>query len=141
MANPFSRLFELAEMEEHVGGLWHKLITRSASISYVEAAVELSDMQHLIGIYFRALGGDGGLEVVAADATSISARRSLLQRVAGTHKKVELAWRDENSLRLPPIIACFPDTELNRDLYLWLAALAVEDTGAPGAWFERNRFP
>ena len=139
MANPFSRLFELAEMEEHVGGLWHRLITRSASTSFPDAAVELTDIQRLIGIYFRALGGDGGLEVVAADATSISARRSLLQRVAGTHKKVELAWRDENSLRLPPVIDCFPRRESNRDLYLWLAALAVEDRNTIAPWFENNQ--
>lgn len=139
MSNPITKLLELAEMEETVGGFWHKFISRKSSTSYMDAAVSLGEIQQLIGVYFRALGGDSGLEVVAADATAINARRSLLQRIAGSHKKAELAWRDENSLRLPPLIACFPEQQLNRDLYLWLAALAVQDQGTEAPWFSHNQ--
>jgi nitric oxide reductase NorD protein len=139
MSNPVTKFLELAEMEETVGGFWHRFISRKSSTSYADAAVALADIQQLVGVYFRALGGDGGLEVVAADATSINARRSLLQRMAGSHKKTELAWRDENSLRLPPVIACFPEQQLNRDLYLWLAALAVQVKDAESPWFSSNQ--
>ena len=139
MTNPVSKLFQLAEMEEHVGGLWHRLVTRQSSTRFDGAAVQLSSISGIVGVYFRALGGDGGLQIIAADATAISSRRSLLQRIAGTHAKVELAWRDDNFLRLPPVIALFPDRCLNRELYLWLAALAAADDGQAGPWLSRNQ--
>lgn len=126
-------------MEEKVGELWHRLITRMADTRHPEAAVTLESVATTVGILFRALGGDGGLQVEAANATEHGARRRLLQRIAGSGRQVELAWRDENSLRLPAVIDCFPDSSLNRDLYLWLAALAVGDSGAEEPWFRRNQ--
>jgi len=35
-----------------------------------------------------------------------------MQRVAGICDKVELAWRDERSLRLPPVIDWFSERAL-----------------------------
>jgi len=137
-------------MEEHVGALWHRVITRVADRRHPEAAVRLEDVAQTAGILFRALGGDGGLEVCAADATTHGSRRRFLQRVAGIGDKVDLAWRDDRSLRLPPVIDCFPDANLNRDLYLWLAGLAVNEAPsgmdwlAAGQWMTRQalaRFP
>ncbi|WP_456413780.1 VWA domain-containing protein [Thiolapillus sp.] len=140
MTKTVAELLELVEMEEHVGSWWHNFITKHSEQRFPEAAVCLSDIQHLLGIWFRALGGDGGLEITGADATSISSRRTMLQRVAGTHRKTELAWRDENALRLPPLIDYFPSKELNRDLYLWLGALAaMESDTQEEAWFAHNQ--
>ncbi len=140
MTKKVSKLLELVEMEEHVGSWWHTFITQHSEQRYPEAAILLSDIQHLLGIWFRALGGDGALEIAGADATLISSRRSMLQRMAGTNKKTELAWRDENALRLPPQIDCFPDSSLNRDLYLWLGALAAMETNThQEAWFAHNQ--
>jgi nitric oxide reductase NorD protein len=126
-------------MEEKVGEIWHCLITRVASRSHPQAAVHLDLVAGTVAILFRALGGDGGLSVEAADATAYRGRRSLLQRIAGMGERVELAWRDERSLRLPPVIDCFPEAGLNRDLYLWLAALASGADGITGTWFQRNQ--
>jgi nitric oxide reductase NorD protein len=122
-------------MEEQVGALWHRAITRIAQQldqrRYPQAAVRLQDLAPTLGILFRALGGDGGLQVEAAEASAHGARRGLLQWLAGTGDKAELAWRDERSLRLPESIDCFPAPGLNRDLYLWLTALAVTQPGWP----------
>jgi len=126
-------------MEEKVGELWHRLITHVASRSHPQAAVHLDQVAGTVAILFRALGGDGGLSVEAADATAYRGRRSLLQRIAGTGGRVELAWRDERSLRLPPVIDYFPEAGLNRDLYLWLAALASGADAVTGTWFQRNQ--
>ncbi|HBE93390.1 MAG TPA: nitric oxide reductase [Gammaproteobacteria bacterium] len=128
-------------MEEHVGKIWHRLITRAASKEHDDAAVALKEMRTTVGVMFRALGGDGGLKVEAANATDQNARRTLLQRIAGTQEQVELAWRDEETLRLPMRIALFPDTALNRDLYLWLAAMAAADEPgrANGNWISHQQ--
>lgn len=116
-------------MEEYVGELWHKLISRAADNQHPEAAVFLHDMQKSLGIYFRALGGDSGLQIEVADATANRAHRNLLQRIAGSNAKIQLAWRDERSLRLPSSIAWFEQRSLNTDLYYWLASLAaVQDS-------------
>lgn len=112
-------------MEEYVGGLWHRWITRAAERIYPEAVVRLADMERSAGILFRAFGGDAGLKVAHAADVEHTARRSLLQRIAGSGKKTAHAAVDGEVLRLPSELALFPDRLLNRDLYLWLIALAA----------------
>ncbi|MCC8987891.1 MAG: VWA domain-containing protein [Candidatus Contendobacter sp.] len=112
-------------MEEHVGSLWHRLITRAAQRHYPDAAVTLADIEKTAGLLFRAFGGDPGLRVAAAAATRHGARRHWLVRVAGLGEKTALPCRDAETLQLPPELALFPQRELNRDLYLWLIALAA----------------
>ena len=113
-------------MEEYVGELWHKLISRAASREHAAAAVELASVEKTLGVMFRAMGGDAGLRVAAAQDQAHGARRRWLERIAGSGERNAAASRDEETLRLPPRIACFTDAALNRDLYLWLAALAAE---------------
>ena len=125
-------------MEEQIGQLWHRLVTRAARRDYPEAAVRLSEVQQSAAMMFRALGGTRGLRVEAATETRHGARRGLLERIAGTAQHVELAWRDEEALRLPARIAAFPDRALNRELYLWLAALAAVGEDSAGDWLQRN---
>jgi len=127
-------------MEEQVGELWHKLITRAADNQHPAAAVHLHDIQRKIAIYFRALGGDSGLQIEIADATANLAPRSLLQRIAGSNAKIQLAWRDERSLRLPASIAWFDQQSLNSDLYYWLASLAAVRDTAKNAEIEEDWF-
>jgi len=127
-------------MEEHVGQLWDRLITRAATRRYPAAAVTLQDVSKTAGVLFRALGGDGGLRVEAATASAHGARRSWLQRIAGSNTDVELSWRDAQALRLPAVIDHFAETDLNRDLYLWLVALAAQaDSGHDADWFVRSQ--
>ncbi|MCB1801575.1 MAG: VWA domain-containing protein [Gammaproteobacteria bacterium] len=126
-------------MEEQVGALWHRLITRLADRNYPQAAVELAEVEKTVGVFFRALGGDGGLQISNAEQVENRARRSWLQRVAGSQEKTALAWRDENFLRLPARIDCLPEAGLNRDLYLWLAALAVSPVSHRDDWFQLNQ--
>lgn len=112
-------------MEEAVGKLWHRLITRAAGGSYPEAGITLKEVERTVGVMFRALGGDGGLRVAAATDDTHGARRSWLARLAGSGEKLARARMDDSTLRLPPRIDAFPDSALNRELYLWLAALAA----------------
>ena len=128
-------------MEEKVGELWHKLITRLAQDRYPQAAVRLSEVNQTLAIVFRALGGDGGLRIESASSMEHHARRSWLQKLAGSATKAELAWRDEQSLRLPETIDIFPDMALNRELYFWLAGLASGDKEAEGSatWIRKNQ--
>ena len=125
-------------MEEQFGALWHRVITRMAARNFPEAAVRLDTVRTTVGILFRALGGDGGLSIEATDAHELKTRRTWLQRIAGSHARVALAWRDERALFLPPVIDCFDQVSLNRDLYLWLAALSTcSDTTGP--WLQSNQ--
>jgi len=129
-------------MEEFIGKIWDRFITNSADRHYPEAIVHLDEIRRTAGIFFRALGGEGGLRIENATDSEIHARRSILQRIAGTGKKTQYAWRDEETLRLPDSIALFPSKELNRDLYLWLTALSVVPAVVAGEghdWISRNQ--
>jgi len=124
-------------MEELAGKLWDRFMRRVADTHYPEAGVKLAEIARTAGILFRALGGEAGLDVKPAQATEHGARRGWLQRLAGSGSKTELAWRDQEALYLPDEIALFPEPELNRDLYLWLIALAAEMQ--PGDWFVESQ--
>ena len=127
-------------MEEHVGQLWHRFISRIARTGHPEAAVCLNEVSRTTGVLFRALGGDGGLRIEAAEGTAYESRRGWLRRIADSRNHVELAWRDERSLRLPARIDVFPERILNRSLYLWLAALAAADSGEyDRPWLARSQ--
>ncbi len=125
-------------MEEVVGKLWHRFITRAAGGHYPAAAVSLKDVERVVGVLFRALGGDSGLRVAAATDDTHGARRSLLARIAGADERIARARMDITTLRLPAQIDALPERALNRDLYLWLAAQAAghaqaDDVAEPAA--------
>ncbi len=126
-------------MEEQVGQLWDRFVTRMASTGHEEAVVRLADVEKPVAMLFRALGGDGGLQLTTTEINSRSGRRSWLQRLAGLSSDAALAWRDHEYLRLPTQIDCFARTDLNRSLYLWLAALAAHTTKADGDWLWRSQ--
>ena len=126
-------------MEEWVGGLWHKYITRRASTDYPDARVNFSDISQSVGVVFRALGGDVVKRVEAATRRDYVVRRSFLQKLSGENQQISLAWQDEESLRLPESIAVFPEQSLNRDLYIWLAVLAAQHSGRFNHWARDNQ--
>ncbi|MFI4939118.1 MAG: hypothetical protein ACHP7O_02035 [Burkholderiales bacterium] len=126
-------------MEEQIGIAWHRLINRLAARRFPEAAVELSSVSRDAALLFRALGGDHGITLQAGAQTLHGARRSLLERLAGSERKADLAWVDRHALRLPPIIDFFPEAGLNRDLYFWLAALCAVDPQPNLPWLTRNQ--
>ncbi len=120
-------------MEEQVGQIWDKLVTRISDRSFKESAVQLSQINKPLGIFFRALGGDNGLRIVESTATQHYAKRNWKQKLAGTGKYVELSWQDEETLHLPKQIDVFPSIELNKDLYYWLAAISAQVLENPSA--------
>jgi len=126
-------------MEEFVGNLWDKLITRTAYRGFPRARIELKEIERIAPIFFRALGGDAGLTVRTGTATAHGARRKWLERVAGVGEKQELAWTDDSALYLPTSIDVFPERARNRELYLWLLALAAHDVAPNAAWIVRNQ--
>jgi len=119
-------------MEEWVGQQWHRLITRAADRNHASAAVALPDMERAIGMLFRAGGGASAVRVSTAAAQRIGGARGLLQRIAGSGTHAELPRLEPETLALPARIAVFPQAELNRALYLWLAALAASRSDDPG---------
>lgn len=126
-------------MEERVGILWHRLATRLADKSSVGAGVELSSVSHSIAIMFRALGGDHAIKVQAGSMVKHGAKRTLIQKLAGTHKKIDTAWVDNEALQLPPLLNVYPDATLNRDLYFWLTALCAQDPQQGFTTFAKNQ--
>jgi nitric oxide reductase NorD protein len=126
-------------MEEWVGGIWHKYITRKASTEFEQAKVSFTDVNKSVGMVFRALGGDVVKRVEAASSRDYLVRRSFLQKISGVNQQVSLTWQDQESLRLPETLAVFPTTELNRDLYIWLAVLAAHHNGRFQHWAIDNQ--
>lgn len=125
-------------MEEWVGERWHRFITRAADATHPRAAVALEQVQRPIEMLFRAAGGDALVRVVPAAAQRIGGQRGWLQRVAGAGQRAALCTLDAETLALPPVLAVFDSPALNRDLYLWLAALSACHQQAEGDWIAGN---
>jgi nitric oxide reductase NorD protein len=126
-------------MEEWVGGLWHKYITRKANPEFDHARVSFDEVSKSVGVVFRALGGDAVKRVESATGREYLSRKSLLQKISGDTQLVSLAWQDEESLRLPESLAIFDDKSLNYDLYIWLAILASHHGGRFAHWATDNQ--
>ena len=126
-------------MEEWVGGLWHKYITRKANPEFDDARVFFDDVHKSVGMIFRALGGDAIKRVEAATGREYLSRKSFLQKISGDTQLISLAWQDEESLRLPESLAIFEEKSLNHDLYIWLAVLAAHHGGSFTHWAQDNQ--
>jgi nitric oxide reductase NorD protein len=113
-------------MEEWVGEIWHKMITRKANTEHLDAKVQLTDISSQLAPYFRALGGEHHKTLETAPSLKLNFKRSLVQRIAGTHQRTELCWQDDRSVRFPTTIANFAQSELNLKTYFWLSALSAE---------------
>jgi nitric oxide reductase NorD protein len=125
-------------VEEWVGVQWHRFIQRAASREHAQSAVHLNDMQRSIGMLFRAGGGGHAVRVAPATETRAGGPRGWLQRVAGSGTHAATGRLEPEALSLPPTVAVFDDGDLNRALYLWLAAMAavIQTTGD---WVGDNR--
>ncbi len=114
------------EPEEAVGTLWDSCVDRlDPSKSHPDAAVSLAQVKGALGVLFRGLGGETGVEIKAGGESLSHHRRAWRRRFAREAEKIETARFDGLTLFLPEKIDAFPSAGLNRDLYLWLAAFAV----------------
>lgn len=125
-------------MEEWIGERWHRWITRAADRSFPAQAVTLAEVKAAAAMLFHAVGGGYGVRVVPAGESRAGGPRGWLQKIAGSGRRAATAKLDADTLALPPVIAVFDDKALNRDLYLWLAALAAAHDGE-GDWIAGNR--
>lgn len=108
-------------MEEWVGQWWHRIVTRLADRQHPEAAVRLEDMNVQLSVVFRAMGGLPQWRLTSASERRHGGSRSLMQKIAGAGQRFATPVLDAETLALPAVLALFDTTELNRDLYLWLA--------------------
>lgn len=114
------------EPEESVGTLWDRAAANfDATPHFPAAVVALSAVRAPLGVLFRGLGGAAGVEIKANAEQEFSHRRNWLGRLAREVEKRACARFDGETLFLPAEIDAFPEASLNRDAFLWLAALAA----------------
>jgi len=126
-------------MEEWVGSIWHKYVTKKASTDYADATVTFEEVKKSLGVIFRAMGGHPAKRIEAVAPRDYLIRRSLLQKISGSYQQTSLAWQDNDSLRLPEQLSVFPTPALNKDLYVWLSALAAHQQTPFTHWVQDNQ--
>ena len=114
----------LFEPEETIGQQWHRLVGGATSWPrHPEAAVRFEALRSRLGVMFRALGGPGGVRLVAAGSTLSRHRLGLRARLGlGAAERLDVPRYDGATLQLPPAFDLLPERALNEALYEWLAA-------------------
>lgn len=114
------------EPEETVGSAWHGMSHRwDAEPSHDGAAVAYEDIAAVVGVLHRALCQAEGADISASAGARAKSRVSGRAKLGREADDVTRASYDGAKLALPRRIALFESAELNRDLYLWLAALSA----------------
>ncbi|MCA1491326.1 nitric oxide reductase activation protein NorD [Ensifer sp. NBAIM29] len=117
-------MLDFLELEETVGRAWHRFIGNTRSWPrFPEEAVRLEDVQTVLAVYFRGLGGEQAVQIAPARGRTSTHRLRLRQRMGLGEEKLVQPARDQATLMLPAEIDLFPLRRLNRDLYFWLAAM------------------
>ena len=126
-------------MEEWIGLRWHRLLERHVPPEHLRHpahAVTLEELRKPLELLLHA--GGTRLRVGEATPVRVGGTRTRWQRVAGFGARQPLPQRDAAVLALPPRVALYDELALNRDLYLWWAAMATGlDPRLP--WAEANR--
>jgi nitric oxide reductase NorD protein len=112
------------ELEETVGRCWHRLVGAAESYpQHPQAAVSLAPLRARLGVFYRGLGGAGGVRLTTASLVASRHRLTFRQRLGlGAEESLEQPTFDGENLLLPERLACFPEREHNEQLYYWLAA-------------------
>ncbi len=123
---------DIFEPEESVGKLWHAFAGGAAEAegAHQDQAVRLADIEGRLGVFFSGLGGAHDVEIRPATPQA-SHHRLPWRRALGTwRERLARPSFDGEVLRLPEVIAAFPDRADNAALYFWLAA-ALAHAPAP----------
>ncbi len=125
-------------MEAWVGQWWHRVVNRLADTRELTAEVKLQEMELTLRLMFHAGGGDHAVRIAPSSSVRHQGPRQWLQKLAGTGQQLALPRIDPEVLALPSTLAVFPSKELNRNLYLWLAAMGSVFV-ATGDWLFDNQ--
>lgn len=116
-------MLDFLELEETVGRAWHRLVGKTGSWPrHPDHTVRLEEIRPVLAICFRGFGGEGTVQIAPARGRTSAHRLRLPQRMGLGEEKLVQPGRDHATLMLPGEISLFPERDLNRDLYVWLAA-------------------
>ncbi|PZR51320.1 MAG: protein norD, partial [Stutzerimonas stutzeri] len=117
-------MLDFLELEETVGRAWHNIAGNTRTWPrYPQAAISLEEIQPMLAVCFRGFGGERTVQVAPARGRTSGHRLKFRQRLGLGEEKLVQPGRDHATLMLPPVIDLMPEADLNRDLYVWLAAM------------------
>ena len=110
-----------------VSVLWYGLLFGLAGrLRHPQHGIRGKDLWQGLDVYFHALGGDLKRKAGSSEQSGATVQMT-------SHGGVDLqAWTEPGVLHLPRRINRYPNRDLNRDLYFWLAALLAVDEVCPG---------
>jgi nitric oxide reductase NorD protein len=119
---------------------WHNYIVGKSRKHFPKAKVELENFKTHLSIFFRAIGGEKSLNIDSTSAIRHGAYQGFLQKISATGQKAELAHFGREQLYLPSELAYFNDKQLNKDLYIWLTAIAsIDKNESQQQWIVQNQ--
>ena len=124
-----------------MGRLWHRWsIRRLQGPRFPGEKVTYENVRRRLGVNFRGFGGGGAVSIAATGREPSAHRPGWRERLGSFGDRIPHAYRQGDRVRLSEAVDLFPDRQLNRDLYLWLAAYfaMASSVPAPACAFRRD---
>lgn len=112
-------------MEEYIGKVWGKYVTKKTSKLHEKQRVYFADMSKSLHLFYHLMGGEKGKDLQITDKRHINTSRTFLEKISFLGQDFYLTWQDEKSVYLPASCAFFPTLEQNKMLYFWLVSMVV----------------
>jgi nitric oxide reductase NorD protein len=110
-------------MEEHIGKVWHKYISKKSSKTHETQRVFFLTKKRALTLFYHLLGGHQAKELKITDKRPLLKQRTVIEKISGAGKTFFLPWQDEKNIYLPESLACFSQKKDNEMLYFWLVAM------------------
>lgn len=132
-------MLKYLEFEESIGKVWDSFLTNNTAAIHKEAEVGFADLSKSLTLFYRLLGGDKSKDIKITDKRTLAVKRTFLQKISGYGTSFYLPWQDEDALYLPGSLAYLPTKNLNRMLYFWLVAMAVNTDATESNFKDENK--
>ena len=126
-------------MEEFIGKVWDRYLTKKTSKLHEEARVNFADLSKSLHLFYHLMGGQKGKDLQVTDKRHLNSTRTLLEKISFLGQEFYLTWQDEKSVYLPASLAFFPSKEANEMHYYWLIAMATRTNVHPTNLLSQNR--
>jgi len=126
-------------MEEYIGKVWDRYITKHKTKLYENEKVLFTDIKKSLQIFYHLMGGEKGKDLQITDKKFQNKSETFVEKISFGGDYIYLPWEDEKAIYLPPSCSFFTTKEENKTFYFWLVALLANTNITSNNFLSQNK--